>query len=77
MLNHDIVIIGAGVSGSAIARELSRYDLDIVVLEKTRGYLFRDFEGKQRNYSRWIRCAGRLFDGIVECGRQRYDGFLE
>ena len=34
MLNHDIVIIGAGVSGSAIARELSRYDLDIVVLEK-------------------------------------------
>lgn len=34
MLNHDVIIIGAGVSGSAIARELSRYDLDVVVLEK-------------------------------------------
>jgi glycerol-3-phosphate dehydrogenase len=31
---HDIVIIGAGVTGCAIARELSRYELDIVVLEK-------------------------------------------
>lgn len=31
---YDVVIIGAGVSGSAIARELSRYDLKICVLEK-------------------------------------------
>ena len=30
----DVVIIGAGVSGCAIARELSRYKLDICVLEK-------------------------------------------
>ena len=30
----DIVIIGAGVIGCAIARELSRYDLTIAVLEK-------------------------------------------
>ena len=30
----DIVIIGAGVVGCAIARELSRYDLTIAVLEK-------------------------------------------
>lgn len=30
----DIVIIGAGVSGSAIARELSRYQANILVLEK-------------------------------------------
>ena len=30
----DIIIIGAGVSGSAIARELSRYDAKILVLEK-------------------------------------------
>ena len=31
---YDIIIIGAGVSGAASARELSRYDLNILVLEK-------------------------------------------
>lgn len=31
---YDVVIIGAGVSGCAIARELSRLELRIVVLEK-------------------------------------------
>lgn len=31
---YDVVIIGAGVSGSAVARELSRYDANICVLEK-------------------------------------------
>ena len=30
----DIIIIGAGVTGSLIARELSKYQLDILVLEK-------------------------------------------
>ena len=31
---YDVLIIGAGVVGSAIARELSRYRLNIAVLEK-------------------------------------------
>jgi len=31
---YDVTIIGAGVSGCAIARELSRYQLHILVLEK-------------------------------------------
>jgi glycerol-3-phosphate dehydrogenase len=31
---QDVIIIGAGVSGCAIARELSRYQLKIMVLEK-------------------------------------------
>lgn len=31
---YDVMIIGAGVSGSAAARELSRYELKIAVLEK-------------------------------------------
>lgn len=30
----DVVIVGAGVVGSAIARELSRYSLDVMLLEK-------------------------------------------
>lgn len=31
---YDVIVIGAGVVGSAIARELSRYRLRIAVLEK-------------------------------------------
>lgn len=31
---YDIIIIGAGISGTTIARELSRYDLDVLVLDK-------------------------------------------
>lgn len=31
---RDIIIIGAGVTGCAIARELSRYQVDVCVLEK-------------------------------------------
>ena len=31
---YDVIIIGAGVVGSAVARELSRFCLDIAVLEK-------------------------------------------
>lgn len=31
---YDVVIVGAGVIGSAIARELSRYEMNICVLEK-------------------------------------------
>ena len=30
----DVAIIGAGIAGSAIARQLSKYDLKTIVLEK-------------------------------------------
>lgn len=33
-LKADVVVVGAGIIGSAIARELSRYQLDIILLEK-------------------------------------------
>lgn len=32
----DVIVIGAGISGSCVARELARYDLDVLVVE--RGY---------------------------------------
>ena len=38
---HDIIIIGAGVSGCACAQELSRYDAKILVVEKGGGRLLR------------------------------------
>ena len=31
---YDVIVIGAGVNGSAIARELSRYQLNTAVLER-------------------------------------------
>ena len=34
MKSSDVVIVGAGAVGCAVARELSRYRLDVVVLEK-------------------------------------------
>lgn len=35
-MNYDVVIIGGGVTGCAAARELSRYDLRICLVEKLR-----------------------------------------
>ncbi|MBI4351962.1 MAG: NAD(P)/FAD-dependent oxidoreductase, partial [Elusimicrobia bacterium] len=34
MMTADVIIVGAGVTGAAIARELSRYKLKVLVLEK-------------------------------------------
>ena len=31
---YDVLIIGAGVSGAMIARELSKYLLDVVIIDK-------------------------------------------
>ena len=32
---YDVIIIGAGVTGAAAARELSRYKVKVCVLEKS------------------------------------------
>lgn len=34
MLKTDVVVIGAGAVGSAVARELSKYEVDVIVVEK-------------------------------------------
>ena len=39
-MKADMVIIGAGIVGSTIARELSRYDLNIIVVEKNSDVAF-------------------------------------
>lgn len=33
-MKYDVIVIGAGVVGSSVARELSRYDLNVAVLER-------------------------------------------
>jgi len=40
MKTYDITIIGAGVIGTSIARELSRYRLNIALLEKEEDLAF-------------------------------------
>ncbi len=39
-LQADVAIIGAGVSGASVARTLSRYSLDVILLEKTADVCF-------------------------------------
>ena len=34
MEKYDVIIIGAGVTGTAVARELSRYQIKTCVLER-------------------------------------------
>ena len=34
MKNFDAIIIGAGVSGCAVARELSRFELSVLVVDR-------------------------------------------
>ena len=66
---YDVIIIGSGVSGSAAARELSRYDLKIGVLEKEEdvccgtskansGIVHAGSDGKDE-------CAGKPDDGTA------------
>ena len=39
-MKADVVIIGAGIIGSTIAREISRYDLNVIVVEKNSDVAF-------------------------------------
>lgn len=46
---YDVIIIGAGVSGAAAARELSRYNAKVCVIEKEEDVMLRHIQGKQCN----------------------------
>ena len=46
---YDVIIIGSGVSGSAAARELSRYKAKVCVLEKRRRCLLWNVKSQQWN----------------------------
>lgn len=51
---YDVIIIGSGVVGNAIAREMSRYNLKIGVLEKELDVCNETSSKKFRGTSCWI-----------------------
>ena len=70
---YDILIIGGGVTGAAIARELSRYDLKTALFER-RGCLFRHLQGKQRHRPCRLRCGAGEPEGKNEHPGKPDDG---
>ena len=63
-MKYDCVIIGAGVIGASIARELSKYQLRVIVLEKendvclSQGGLPAVFAGADRTLAALLPCGG-------------------
>jgi len=53
IINADISIIGGGIAGTSVARELSKYDLSIIVIEQKHGV---GLEGTSTNHS--LVCQG-------------------
>lgn len=51
---YDVLIVGAGVTGGMLARELSKYRLDICLLEKENDVSCGSIQGEQRDHSRWV-----------------------
>ena len=41
---YDVVVIGGGATGCSVARELSRYHLTPVLLERGGGRMLRNFQ---------------------------------
>lgn len=49
---YDVVIVGAGVTGSMTARELTKYKLSVCILEKADDAVCRKLQGEFRNSTR-------------------------
>ena len=75
---YDVAVIGAGVIGTAIARELSRYDLKIVILEKepdvstgtskaNSGIVHAGYDPEENTMMAKLNAQGnKLFDAVCE-----------
>ncbi len=74
----DVLIVGAGITGSAIARELSRYDLDITVIEKNSD--IAEGTTKANNgmvHSGYAAAPGSLKAELNVKGNAKYDKWAE
>ena len=75
---YDVAIIGAGVIGSAIARELSRYDLKIAIIDKEKdvstgtskansGIIHAGYDPEENTLMAKLNAEGnKMFDAISE-----------
>ncbi len=71
---YDIIIVGAGVIGSVIARELSRYDLKTVVLEKENDVAMGTTKANSAIVHAGYDCkAGTLMAEVNVRGNQMYE----
>ncbi len=71
--SFDVVVIGAGVTGCAIARELSRWDLKVCVAEREEDVC----SGTSKANSAIVHAGMtrfRVSEGPVQRGRKSDDG---
>jgi len=54
---YDTIIVGAGISGLACARQLSKYDQDFLVLSKDIGGRILDSKDGSANYGAFFACS--------------------
>ena len=56
----DVVIVGSGIVGSSIARQLSKYDVDVMIVEKS-----EDVGGKASRQNQGVVCATSVFSMLM------------
>ena len=76
--NTDVVVVGAGAIGSAVARELSKYEVDVILLEKSEDIggdasksnsatIVSGYDTPPGSFESWMQTASNpLFDKVTE-----------
>ncbi|ATZ18427.1 glycerol-3-phospate oxidase [Williamsoniiplasma somnilux] len=77
MKNYDICIIGGGILGAAIARELSQYDKKIVVLEANKRVAMETSAGNSGLvHGGFDPTPGKLNAKLNQLGKLRYEDWI-
>ena len=71
---YDVIIIGAGVSGAAAARELSRYNAKVCVIEKEEDVCCGTSKANSAIVHAGYGCKRRFPDGKIKCTGKCLDG---
>ena len=70
---YDVLIVGGGAVGCAVARELSRYQLNMCLVERGEDVCV----GTSKANSAIVHAGFDAAPGTVQGGRQRDDGGFE
>ena len=68
---YDIIVIGAGVTGTCIARELSKYQVNMCVIEKGDDVASGTSKANSGVIHAGFDCETRNVNGKNECTRKR------